>query len=1061
MAEPQLNPGETLGSPVPVLQPGESLGPPVSQPEALGGLRAGETLGPVVAAPEPSVWNKITDMFTLLGNGERTGTHYEAAPNQDTPDVRLGKMVPESSVPALSAIKKYAVDPFNNLADKGRKAGEAYADFGQPNMAGAPEWLQKTAGVERGVQRGVYGAVGSTVADPRNWPFFASGAARPILQKIIGLGFTGMMSKGAIDTTKELHDHWDRLTPEQRAQLATGAGINGLMATGGLLHAAPLDSLLHDPPPAEVRIVDSSAARDQMVANDTVHPVSPRAEETYPAPGGVTHVYENGVIRPVDAVEAGAQASVRSSPDVAPLRTARIVSDDHVPVVSQNEILSKAINDLIANSDELQKIGIDPSKINSSADAEAMLAQAADHIRQNMDPRANAVIGFELQKQLAAERNMTVEELLSRKSGQAFNAEEAIAARALLNDSGINVVKAARAAVLDKNAMPDLTRALSQHQLISNAVDGMSAEAGRALGSFNVQDLPASRIANAMSKLPEDAKAKAAELLTKIDPENPRQLDNFIQQITPNSTADKIFEFYRNSLLSGPATVIKKGASELTMLALESMKKLTAAGISGIKGGEDQRFASESYWFAKGAIDGLSHAKEVLNGSFDLADMPSFERTGQQAIKGTVGNIVRLPSTVLSRQTNLMFVLNYFGELNSQAARQAIKEGLTGTELAARQEYLVHNPTADMIAAAHDTGLHNTFQTDLGKFGKKIQGALKADPTGIAKYLVPFFRTPINLVKESSYFSPYGLFKGLATGDPDMQARGLVGSSLAAGIAYLAANGYITGGGPVDVKKKDTLEATGWQPYSVKIGDRYYSYRRLEPLGLAFSLVADAVHSVKMNDPEVVTQSKADAAVNHIARSLQDVAFVPTLSNLSEALTNPGTRAEGFISRQVASVVPALVKDVAQGIDPVVRKPVGPTQTIESRIPGLTSRVPAVINVAGQPVKRPTSVLGGANPFPVSKANGDAVLKELARLGVSTTQAPATVKRRGKPVQLTESQRQQITMQENQQLYRKLAGVVAGSRWKNMSDDKKRGQIADYRKEIAETRPARIARLPQ
>jgi len=27
-----------------------------------------------------------------------------------------------------------------------------------------------------------------------------------------------------------------------------------------------------------------------------------------------------------------------------------------------------------------------------------------------------------------------------------------------------------------------------------------------------------------------------------------------------------------------------------------------------------------------------------------------------------VGNIVRLPSTVLSRQTNLMYVLNYFGE---------------------------------------------------------------------------------------------------------------------------------------------------------------------------------------------------------------------------------------------------------------------------------------------------------------------------------------------------------------------------------------------------------------
>jgi hypothetical protein len=814
---------------------------------------------------------------------------------------------------------------------------------------------------------------------------------------------------------------------------------------------SPVGELLHEHPP-DVRIADTTAVKDHLVDQDTIHPEGQVVAEKNREAEATTEAADANP-------EQDRSAAVGSPPDIAPLRTARTVADAHVPVVSQSEVLAEAVQSMFNNSRELEKLDLDPSQVHTVADAEAMLQKAADHIDQNLDPRASAVIGFDAQKQLASELGMTVEDLLSRKSGQAFNAEAAIASRALLHDSGMNVIKAAQQAVADPNTMSTFTDSLAQHQRVLDAVTGMSAEAGRALGSFNVQDLPASKIADVMSKLSPEAKLKAAQLLTKIDPQNPRQLNDFIEKITSNSTADKIFEFYRNSLLSGPATVIKKGASEATMLALEATKKLAAAGISKIKGGEDQRYASESYWFAKGAIDALQHSKAVLSGEFNLEDAPGFEKTGQQAIKGPLGTIVRFPSTVLSRQTNLMYVLNFFGELNAQAARKAISEGLSGRELAGRQEYLVQHPTAEMTDAAHDTGLHNTFQTELGKFGKKVQGAIRSDPTGAMKYLIPFFKTPINLAKEASYYSPYGLLKGSLKGDVDMQARGIVGSSIAAGIAYLAANNLVTGGGPVDIKKRDTLEATGWQPYSVKIGDRYYSYRRLEPVGLAMGLVADAVHGMKVGDSEQVTNSKVDTAINHIVRSLQDVAFVPTLSNLSEMITNPGARAQNFIARQVSGFIPAAVKDVAQTVDPTIRKPTGVTQTLESRIPGLTNRVPAVIDVAGKPVQRSASAVGGANPFPVSTAKNDPVLTELARLGISTSQAPATFKKKGRPTQLTPAQRQQLTQQEGQDLYKTLSRIVDGKAWQSLTDDQRRKQITRFRRQIESQRPARIAQM--
>lgn len=798
------------------------------------------------------------------------------------------------------------------------------------------------------------------------------------------------------------------------------------------------ENLSHDAEPApDVRIVESSAAKDHLIDADTIH---------------------HGDVKPISSeeIEGDASAAVRNN-DVAELRvpTARIVSDDHVPVVSHSEMLAEQIQQMVNNSEELSKLGIDPAAINTPADVDAMLEKAADHIQSNLDPRASAVIGFEEQKQLASELGMAVEDLLSRESGQAFNAEQAVAARALLNASGLRTLQIARNAVADA----DLPRALAQHQSILNAVKGMAAESGRSLGSFNIEDLPSTKISDVMSKLSGKPLAKATELLSKLDIDNPRQVNEFIEKITPASTADKIFEFYRNSLLSGPATVIKKGVSEATMLALETTKKAVAAGLSKIKGGDDQRYGIESYWFAKGAIDAMKHAPDVLSGKFNLDDAPGFEQTNQRAIKGIAGDIVRFPSTVLSRQTNMMYVLNYFGELNAQAARQAISEGLSGDELAARQEYLVQRPSAEMTDNAHDTALHNTFQSKLGKFGKKGQEWMKSDPTGIARYLLPFYKTPINLAKEAAYYSPYGLLKGTLQGDLDMQSRGLIGSSIAAGIAYLAANNLVTGGGPINPRQRDTLESTGWKPYSIHIGGKYYAYRRAEPLGLSMALVADAVHGSKIGDSAEVTQSKSDTAVRHIANSLKDVAFLPTLSNLTEMLTNPDSRIQSAIARQVASFVPAILKDTAQTIDNTVRKPTGITQTLESRIPGLTGKVPAVIDASGNAVKRPTNELGGANPFPVSADKSDAVLKEMARLGISTPTPPTSIKYRGKATALTTTERQQIAQQEGQELHARLGRMVASPAWPGIADTLKQKRIAEVKKQIDENRPFKLARI--
>lgn len=201
-----------------------------------------EPIPPAVAAApaRPSILHP-----EVLPPAQRTGSSYQAAPNQPTPEERLGEMVPQAAVPALDLANRTLVQPFERAAARTAKAGGEIAEGAasvvlQPILRpelkpGAPQgdavkamefYAPKTMGAIKGVGE----FAGGTVGDVRNWPFFASAAARPILQKIISGGFRTMLGAGAIDGAKQLHDHWDELTPMERSEIATKTGLSAYFA---------------------------------------------------------------------------------------------------------------------------------------------------------------------------------------------------------------------------------------------------------------------------------------------------------------------------------------------------------------------------------------------------------------------------------------------------------------------------------------------------------------------------------------------------------------------------------------------------------------------------------------------------------------------------------------------------------------------------------------------------------------------------------------------------------------------------------------------------------------
>ena len=119
-----------------------------------------------------------------------------------------------------------------------------------------------------------------------------------------------------------------------------------------------------------------------------------------------------------------------------------------------------------------------------------------------------------------------------------------------------------------------------------------------------------------------------------------------------------------------------------------------------------------------------------------------------------------------------------------------------------------------MQEAAHDLATRNTFQNELTGFSKKLGEAIAAKPNvawlpesaksvSPLKFLFPFYKTPVNLFKATiTHATPYELLNGIAKGDTDTLARGIVGSSIAAALAAAALSGHITGGGPTDFRKR-------------------------------------------------------------------------------------------------------------------------------------------------------------------------------------------------------------------------------------------------------------------
>ena len=268
--------------------------------------------------------------------------------------------------------------------------------------------------------------------------------------------------------------------------------------------------------------------------------------------------------------------------------------------------------------------------------------------------------------------------------------------------------------------------------------------------------------------------------------------------------------------------------------------------------------------------------------------------------------------------------LTYQRNLYGMAYRQASAEGLRGQARSNRMNHLINNPTEDM----HKTAL---AEADRVTFTERPDGGMIADFANKTtefirnhpqlKYVVPFVRTPANLLRYTSENFPGLQFltdrwrKEFAAGGA---RRDVAMARLAVGNAQLIATyalydqGIITGAGPKNPDVRAALERTGWQPNSIRVGEQYIAYDRMDPFGMMIGVMADLRDLAAYSPDEQTATGMMAVSALVMANYAMDSTYLGNLNDLLGLIGDVSEqRAMKFAAKTVSGYIPALASSAA------------------------------------------------------------------------------------------------------------------------------------------------------
>lgn len=438
---------------------------------------------------------------------------------------------------------------------------------------------------------------------------------------------------------------------------------------------------------------------------------------------------------------------------------------------------------------------------------ETALAEWASDVKEGKVSKANTAIGWELYNAAANAGDLkTAMTILDGMIKHQRNAAQAVQATRIL-----------------KKLSPD-AQLYGVKRSVDNLQEDLVAKYGKKAPDLEIDEALARKLLEA--KTDEERDVAMREIYQDIG----RQI--------PASFVDKWNAWRYLAMLGNPRTHVRNVVGNLGFAPVVVTKDLAATLIESVvgfvsRGKMGRTKAMPNPALLKAAWDDYANAADQITGGGkynDAAVKNQFIEEGRVIFKTKALEKARKANSAALEKEDVWFARPHYAFALAQYCKA---HGVTADQL--RRGKALGNARAYAIKEAQkatyrDTNAFSETISELGRYHG--DNKVKKGVSMVTEGILPFRKTPANILMRGLEYSPMGLLKGLtwdlakvkkgditAADAIDNIAAGMTGTALLGLGVYLAAEGLIRGAGGGDEDEKEFEELQGHQAYALELPD--------------------------------------------------------------------------------------------------------------------------------------------------------------------------------------------------------------------------------------------------
>lgn len=570
---------------------------------------------------------------------------------------------------------------------------------------------------------------------------------------------------------------------------------------------------------------------------------------------------------------------------------------------------------------------------------------------------------------------------------------------------------------------------------------------------------------------------------------NPMGAANMIKKVEEPYWWQYVLSIRHASMLSGLGTHAKNAYDGLMVIAREMEETLMALpgfyarkGLQGMgydvkDGVSPQEAAARAYGLLRAALDLQTYIQTWQ--AFKTGHQSRSYSAKIEMTDARIGMFSKINDALYASD---IFFRTFHNNANlySLGVRKAREDGFTGVRAFEEGTANAMNPTKEMLKQARqltDTALLVDSPSGLTNWvesGKSIRPNMdwgRQTVSFVLNMLLPFLRVTDRLLFQAIRRSPLSFLdkntraewvEGGASADIAV-ARTLYGTALLAYYWQQAGTGDdeegdIEGEGPVNYKKLQSLEATGYRPNSQVEGNKMVDITALNlslnPFGTDNNIAAQVASIREAWERGAKGETEAEQIAGGIGQTLRAMlgvlasqSYAENMSTyLAPVLEKDPARQESIDSAAVGGMasqfVPAAVRQANQMLFDKERKVTRGDGSfgdrvygrIVSGIPGLSENLPDRVDALGDTMPQGRTTFGIGNYTEIKQ---DPVSQEIRKLDRETkdpilSNAPSSFQLEGYTVRLTAEQQQVWNTASGQFIKEFMSLAVANPTWKTL-----------------------------